>query len=111
MPVSNCASVAAVEETATPVRWQQDSWGASVSAADIDPGPVMDFLGPPLLSGSHGDGGFRTCESVSGIPVIHHVIWVLRSPYVEGVPVSGGLPPGMNKSVQNVIVCSTCCVI
>ena len=29
-PVSNCASVTSVEKTATPVRLQQDSWGASV---------------------------------------------------------------------------------
>ena len=46
-PVSNCAPVTAVEETATPVRLQQDSWCASVSASDIDPGPVMDFLPLP----------------------------------------------------------------
>ena len=50
-PVSNCASVTAVEEAATPVRLQQDSSGASVSAADINPGPVMDFLGPPCCRG------------------------------------------------------------
>ena len=46
-PVSKLCSVTAVEETATPVRLQQDLWCASVSAADIDPGPVMDFLPPP----------------------------------------------------------------
>ena len=39
----------AVEEMATPVRLQQDTWCASVSAVDIEPGPVMDFLGPPVV--------------------------------------------------------------
>ena len=46
-PVSNCEYVTAVEEASTPVRLQQDAWCASVFAADIDPGPVMDFLPPP----------------------------------------------------------------
>ena len=50
-PVFNCVSVTAVEEMAMTVRLQQDSWGASVSAADIDPGLVMDFLGPPCCRG------------------------------------------------------------
>ena len=54
LPVSNCASMTVVEETATPVRLQQDSWGASVSAADIDLGPGMDFLGPPCCWGPTG---------------------------------------------------------
>ena len=49
LPVSKCMPGTAVEEMATPVRLQQDSWGTSVSAVDIDPRPVMDFLGPPVV--------------------------------------------------------------
>ena len=45
MPVSKCTAVVAAEEMTVPVRCKQDSWGASVFAADIDPGPVTDFLG------------------------------------------------------------------
>ena len=37
LPVSKCTPVASVEETAAPVRLQQDLWGTSVSVADIDP--------------------------------------------------------------------------
>ena len=51
LPVSNCASMTTVEEMAMLVRLRQDSWGATVSAADYDPGPVMDFLGPPCCRG------------------------------------------------------------
>ena len=51
LPVSKCTPVMAVEETATPVQMQQDSWGTSVSAADIDPRPVMNFLGAPVVGG------------------------------------------------------------
>ena len=51
LPVSKCTPGTAVEEMATPVRLQQDSWDTSVSLADIDLGPVMDFLGPPCCRG------------------------------------------------------------
>ena len=48
-----------VEESVTPVKLQQDSWGASVSVVDIDSGPVVDFLGPPA-GRRWGTYGFRT---------------------------------------------------
>ena len=49
--MSGSIGVTAVEETAPPVRLQQDSWCASVSATYIDPGLVMDFLGSPCCRG------------------------------------------------------------
>ena len=33
--------------TAAPIQLQQDLWEAYVSVADIDPGPVVDFLRSP----------------------------------------------------------------
>ena len=57
----------AVEETATPVRLQQDSWCASVSAADIDPGPVMDFLSTTEMEDSRIPD-FRECPRDSSDP-------------------------------------------
>ena len=43
LPVTDCASVMVVGETAAPIRLQQDSWDASVSVADIDPGRQWTF--------------------------------------------------------------------
>ena len=40
------ASVMMEGDMAKPIRLRQDSWDASVLVADIDSGPVLDFLSP-----------------------------------------------------------------
>ena len=52
-PVSGYMPGIDVEVSVTPVRLQQDSGDASVSAVDVTSGPEVDFLDPPppLLSG------------------------------------------------------------
>ena len=42
LPVSKGTAATDVEESAKPVKLQQDSWCASVSGVDIDSGPVVD---------------------------------------------------------------------
>ena len=49
LPVTDCASVMVEGETIAPIRLWQDSWDVSVYVADIDPMPVMEFLGPPVV--------------------------------------------------------------
>ena len=43
-----------MEVSVTPVRLQQDSGVAPVSAVDVASGSEVDFLDPPLLSGFGG---------------------------------------------------------
>ena len=43
-PVTDSASMMGMKATAAPIRLHQDLWEASVSGADIDPGPFVDFL-------------------------------------------------------------------
>ena len=52
-PVSGYTPGIDVEVSVTPMRLQQDSGDASVSAMDVTSGPEVDF-GPPLLSGFGG---------------------------------------------------------
>ena len=51
LPVTDWASVMVEGEMAELIRLRQDSWDASVSMADIDPGQVMDFLSPETIRG------------------------------------------------------------
>ena len=46
-PVTDSAFVMGMGAMAAPIRLQQDLWEASVSVADIAPGPVLDFLRSP----------------------------------------------------------------
>ena len=95
-PVSKPGPDTVLEESATPVKLQQDSWGASVSAVDSDsgpvveiptemgdllipdcqtyPGPVMDFVGVPR---SQEICGFRTFRSAPGFSVSRRAVWLL----------------------------------
>ena len=41
-----CPYIMVVIVLPEPIRLRQDPWDASVSVADIDPGPVINFLGP-----------------------------------------------------------------
>ena len=51
LPVTDCASVMMEGDMAEPIRLRQDSWDASVSVANIDSGPVLDFLSPETVWG------------------------------------------------------------